>query len=97
MSKVVAALLAVVCSSLVAFFVHKPVADHLPQWVGEHMVGVEIKRPPYGLEVVIPAALSSLEVGAGLFFAYFLLRRSFPRQSTLARAILLFLLCLGKV
>ena len=59
MSKMVAALLSIVCASLVAFLVHKPVADHLPQWVGEHMAGIEIKRPPYGLEVVVPAALSS--------------------------------------
>ena len=95
MRKIVAAFLSVVCSSLVAFFVHKPIADRLPLWVGEQMGGVEIKRPPYGLEVVIPAALSSLEVGAGLFFAYFVIRRSFPNWSTFARAICLFLLCLA--
>ena len=91
---------AIACSSVAAslalFFVHKPIADLLPQWVSEHMAGApEIRRPPYGLEVVLPATLSSVEYGLGLGFTYHLLAKALPTWSPIARAVVLLLLTLA--
>ena len=93
--KAVAACLAITAASLASFLIHKPLADFLPRWIGEHMEGVEIKRPPYGPEVVIPASLSAVEYGVALFAAYFLIRRAMPNSTVLVRSLCVFVLCLA--
>jgi len=95
MRKSVAACLATVAASFASFLVHRAFADFLPKWIGEHMEGVEIKRPPYGPEVVIPASLSAVEYGLALFAAYFLIRRAIPNSTVLVRSLCLFILCLA--
>jgi RimJ/RimL family protein N-acetyltransferase len=82
-------------ASFVGFAVHRFFADRLPAWVSQQMEGVQIKMPPYGPEVVVPATLSSLESGVAFVVAYALLRRATPTLGVLVRALLLAGLCLG--
>jgi len=87
--------LPVAAASAVGFAIHKLFADWLPSWLAERMAGVEIKRAPYGPEVVVPAAISYLEYGVAFLVAYMLIRRATPQLSTLLRALLLAALCLS--
>jgi hypothetical protein len=92
----VSAAVTTIAAAAAWFFVHKPIADHIDQWVGEHMAGQpDVKRPPYGLEVVLPATLSSIEYGMAMFVLYGLVRRAAPTLSPLARALCVFLLSLA--
>jgi hypothetical protein len=95
MKKSAAALTAILASSAALFFTHKFAADRLPQWLGEQMVGVEIKRLPYGSEVVIPATLTTVEYGIALFLLYLALRRSLPAASAFSRSLALAALSLA--
>jgi hypothetical protein len=92
----VPATVAAIAAAAAWFFVHKPIADHIDQWVGEHMAAQpDVKRPPYGPEVVLPATLSSIEYGIAMFLLYWLVRRAAPALSPLARAFCVFLLSLA--
>ena len=95
MPKLAAVVIPIAAASAVGFVLHRAVADHFPAWVGERMSGVSIKQPPYGPEVVVPAALSSVEYGVAFFLAYLLVRRSFPNLSVWLRAVAVTALCLA--
>ena len=53
------------------------------------MQGHEVKRPPYGLDVTLPAAVTSIEYGVALYVLYFLVRSRLPKLSVLAKTLLL--------
>ena len=89
MKKFGAALTAILASSAALFFTHKFAADRLPQWLSEQMIGVEIKRLPYGSEVVIPATFTAVEYGIALFLLYLALRRALPGTSAFSRSLVL--------
>ena len=96
MRKVVPLAVAAIAAAVAWFFVHKPIADHIDLWVSEHMAGQpDIKRQPYGLEVIIPATLSSIEYGIAMVVLYWLVRKATPTLSTLPRALCVFLLSLA--
>src|SRR5437868_4664010 len=95
MRKILQILLPTIAASAAGFFPHKLFADWLPQWVASHMEGVQIKFPPYGPEVVVPAALSYVEPGLAYLAAYVLVRKATPSSSVLVRALLVAALCLG--
>lgn len=84
-----AAVLSILVASGVAFASHVLPQQAIGSWISSHTSGIEIKQPPYGLEVTIPAALTAVEYGAALWAAYWLLRRTIPERSTFVRAVLL--------
>jgi hypothetical protein len=86
---------AAVAASAAGFAVHKVFADRLPAWVSAHMGNTQIKLPPYGPEIVVPAALTSLESGVAYLAAYLLVRRATPQRSVLLRSLLVAALCLA--
>ena len=95
MRKITQLSVAAISAAAVGFLVHKSFADRLPAWVSAHMGSVQIKLPPYGPEVVVPAALTSLEPGLAFLAAYLLARRATPAWPTWRRALVVAALCLG--
>ncbi|RQP21158.1 hypothetical protein [Piscinibacter terrae] len=95
MSKFLQILVPAIAASAAGFLPHKLFADWLPHWVGAHMEGVQIKVPPYGPEVVVPAALTYIEPGLAYLAAYVLVRKATPTSSVFVRALLVAALCLG--
>ena len=87
--------IASIAASAAGFAVHKVFADRLPAWVSAHMENAQIKLPPYGPEIVVPAALTSLESGVAYLVAYLLVRRATPERSVLSRSLLVAALCLA--
>lgn len=86
---------AAVAASAAGFTVHKAFADRLPAWVSAHMGSTQIKLPPYGPEIVVPATLTSLESGLAYLAAYLLVRRATPHRSVLVRALIVAALSLA--
>ena len=95
MRKLIQLTVAAVAASAAGFTVHKAFADRLPAWVSAHMGSTQIRLPPYGPEIVVPATLSSLESGVAFLVAYLLLRRATPHRSVLVRALLVAALSLA--
>ena len=95
MRKLIQPTVAAVAASVVGFTVHKAFADLLPAWVSAHMGSAQIKLPPYGPEIVVPATLTSLESGLAYLAAYLLVRRATPHRSVLIRALLVAALSLA--
>ena len=95
MRKLVQPTVAAVAASVVGFSVHKAFADRLPAWVSAHMGNTQIKLPPYGPEIVVPATLTALESGVAYLAAYLLVRHATPERSVLFRALLVAALSLA--
>ncbi len=95
MRKYIQPTVAAVAASVVGFTVHKAFADRPPAWVSAQMGSTQIKLPPYGPEIVVPATLTSLELGVAYLAAYLLVRRATPDRSVFLRALLVAALCLA--
>jgi hypothetical protein len=95
MRRLLRLLVPTLAASAVAFGLHRVLADLVPGWMAGRMEGVQVRQPPYGPEVAVPAMLTCVEYGAALLAAYALLRRATPRASVFVRALLLAVLCLA--
>jgi len=84
MSPLVACALTAVAAAAAGFVFHVAAEDRLQSWISARMKGRSVSP---SRKVLLPAALTSIESGAGLVVLYILVRENLPFENTILRGL----------
>jgi hypothetical protein len=79
-------------AAAIGFLFHVVTSEHVSRWITAHMKGRNITS---SRNVILPAAITSLEMGIGLVIFYALIRDHLPVANLVLRGIIVGLLILA--